>query len=88
MRYEERNWGGREMFEANCGSCGSFAIEGGATVGERAMFYAGIGRLFGDAELVASIKTILKESARTIETLNGELVTLRNRIANPLTTVE
>ena len=88
IRYELRDWDGSERFEANCGSCGSFKMDGGTTIGERAMFYAGIGRLFGDLELIASIKSLLKESVQATEVISAELDALRRRLANPFTEAE
>lgn len=84
IRYEQRNWRDcREIFEANCGSCGSFDMEGGDTVGQRAMFYAGIGRLFGDPARVALLKDLLRTSAKEIERHSHALSALRGRLADP-----
>jgi hypothetical protein len=59
-------------------------MEGGATVGERAMFYAGIGRLFGDTQTVANLKAILKEASQKTDLISKEYNDLRHRLANPL----
>jgi hypothetical protein len=63
-------------------------MEGGATVGERAMFYAGIGQLFGDAELVARLKAILKEASQKTDLLSKEYNDLQHKLANPLPEAE
>jgi hypothetical protein len=85
IRCEERYWSdNREIFEANCGSCGSFGMEGGATVVERAMFYAGIGRLFGDPGSVAALKAILKDASQKTDLFGKEYNDLRRSLANPL----
>jgi hypothetical protein len=84
IRYEERHWlDKREILECNCGSCGGFSMEGGTTVGERAMFYIGIGRLFGDALFVAELKAILKEASQKTDRISGEYNDLHNKLANP-----
>ena len=89
IRYEEQHWiDKREVFKANCGGCGEFGMEGGATVGEQAMFHIGVGRLLGDPELVASLKAILKESARTENRISAEHKALHDRLENPLPEVE
>ncbi len=84
IRYEEKRWNtGEEVFETNCGSCGSFNMEGGATVGERAMFYAGIGQLFSNQALVCTLKDLLRTSSQNIERLREELDGLRKQLADP-----
>jgi hypothetical protein len=89
VRYEERHWlDKREVFEANCGSTGSFLVEGGMTTGQRAMFYVGIGRLLGDAELVANLKTILREASQKTDLLSQEYNELESRLENPFSEVE
>jgi hypothetical protein len=89
VRYEEQYWlDKREVFEANCGSTGSFSMEGGATTGQRAMFYVGIGRLFADAELVASLKAILREASQKTDLLSQEYNELESKLENPLADIE
>lgn len=85
LRYESRGWlsGSAERFESSCGSTGSFDIEGGQTVGQRAMFYAGIGRLYSNPELVQAVKELLRRSESETQRISGELDALRKRLANP-----
>lgn len=85
IHYEEKKWGvGTEVFESGCCSCGSFAVAGGDTIGERAMFYVGIGQFYGNAELVDFIRKTLKDSARQIEVMSKELDNLRRMLSHPI----
>ncbi|MDL2319807.1 hypothetical protein LJC45_01600 [Alistipes sp. OttesenSCG-928-B03] len=86
IRYESRNWlsGGTERFESSCGSCGSFDMTGGQTIGERAMFYVGIGQLYANPELIQAIKEILRNSEAETERISAELDALRKQLANPI----
>lgn len=82
IRYDER-WG-EPTFQSNCGSCGSFDMEGGNTVGERAMFYVGIGKLYGNTELVDFLKKTMMDSAKIIDRFSKECNALDEKIKNPL----
>lgn len=85
IRYQEKKWGvGTEEFESGCCSCGSFDVAGGGTIGERAMFYVGIGRLYGNPELVTFLKESLRDSARQIEAMSEELEALRRMLSHPV----
>lgn len=88
IRYEQKWSSKQEVFEAHCGSCGGFNVEGGTTVGERAMFYAGMGRLLSDSELIASIKEIIKEAVQTENRISEEYNVLHNKLLNPISEVE
>ena len=86
LRYESGSWmsGGTERFESSCGSCGSFNMAGGQSIGERAMFYVGIGQLYANSELIEVIRVILRDSEAGWERLSEGLETLRRQLANPL----
>jgi hypothetical protein len=89
VRYEERHWLDKsEVFEANCGSTGSFLVEGGTTTGQRAMFYVGIGRLLGDTELIANLKATLREASQKTDLLSQEYNELESKLENPLADIE
>lgn len=85
IRYEEKKYGvGGEVFESGCCSCGSFDMAGGGIVGERAMFYVGIGQLYGKPELVDFLKVALRDSARQIDALSNDLDVLRRILSHPV----
>lgn len=87
IRYEERSFfSDEERFECHCGTCGSFAMDGGATVGERALFYMGIGKLFGHTETVAWLRIALRDYNRSFDRYSGELKGLRAELKNPIKT--
>nr|DAO74593.1 MAG TPA: hypothetical protein [Caudoviricetes sp.] len=75
---------GRERFESNCCTAGSYSMTGGTTVGERAMFYVGIGKLYGDAETVECLRIKMRDMAREIDRLGKELDELRAELKNPI----
>ena len=77
--YEDRMGRGTNnvRFRANCGTTGSFEMEGGGTVGERAMFYVGVGRLLSDRTLVRDIQVA--------GNLSNELARLQKELDDPLT---
>lgn len=86
IRYEIQNWlqkGTEEKFETNVATCGSFNVEGGKTIGERAMFYVGIGKLLDNPQLLQTIKDTLKTSVTEIERISKELDNLRKQLAHP-----
>lgn len=86
IRYERNPFGsGRETYQANCGTCGSFNMEGGDQVGERALFYAGIGKLFSDKQLVGDIKSFMSLSSLSLKRYNDQMQRLRNELENPTT---
>lgn len=85
IRYEERPYFEHgERFECNCGSCGNFSMQGGTEVGERALFYVGIGKLYGDMALVEWLRLTMRDSARTLDRLSEELDSLRAELKNPV----
>lgn len=90
LRYESRSWmsGGTERFESGCGSCGSFNMEGGQSIGERAMFYVGIGQLYANSELVQIIRVILRDSEAGTDRISRELDTLRKQLTNPFIEID
>lgn len=89
IRYEWNSiYSKRERFECNCGTCGSFAMSGGATVGERAMFYVGLGALYSDAETVEWLRTTMRDHSRTLSRIREELDSLHAELNNPTTTKE
>lgn len=85
IRYEQKSWlnDGQESFQTNIGGCGGFSIEGGDTLGDRAMFYIGAGLLFSNKELIRDLKYQLSTSAEYHEKANKELETLRRQLNNP-----
>ncbi len=83
--YEEKRFPTEESrYTVNCGTVGSFSMEGGQTVGERAMFYAGFGQLLANPSLVNDIKLTMAQTERTIQSLRDELDTLNDQLADPL----
>lgn len=86
IRYEEHYYlfSDKERFECNCGACGSFAMDGGTTISEQAMFYVGIGKLFGDAATVEWLRITMRGYNRSSDKLSGELESLRAELENPM----
>ena len=85
IRYEYNTWKGeKETFKTSCASCGDFDFDGGESVGERAMFYVGIGKLYGSRILVRLIKEALRSYGATTEKFSVELDALRKQLINPL----
>ena len=85
IRYESKDWRDRkESFRSSCCSCGDFALEGGNTIGERAMFYVGIGKLYESNILINFIKEELRSFGKHTEKLSNELENIRQQLANPL----
>jgi|GEM_PF-2056062 len=85
--YEDRMGRGTNnaRFRANCGTTGSFEMEGGGTVGERAMFYVGIGRLLSDRNLVRDIRHTMTTTVQVAGNLSNELARLYKELDDPLT---
>ena len=84
--YEDRT--GRGMnnvrFRANCGTTGSFEMEGGGSVGERALFYVGVGRLLSDRNLVRDIRHTMATTVQVADNLANELARLQKELDDPL----
>ena len=84
ITYDERPWGiGQEKFETNIGSCGSCSMTGGQTVGERAFFYIGIGRLFTDQVLLEYLRTTMRDAARSFENASKKVCDLQRELQDP-----
>lgn len=84
IRYERNPFGsGKETYQANCGTCGSFNMEGGDQVGERALFYAGIGKLFSDKQLIGDIKSVMALSSQTLERYCDQMEKLQKELEYP-----
>lgn len=84
--YEDRTGHGTDVrFHANCGTTGSFEMEGGGTVGERAMFYVGVGRLLSDRNLVRDIRNTMATTVQVADNLANELARLQKELDDPLT---
>lgn len=81
IRYAARsyNMSTNEMYDANCGTCGSFSMEGGDRVGERAMFYVGIGKLFSDKQLIGDIKSVMALSSQTLKRYSDQIEKLQKK---------
>lgn len=73
-----------ECLRSNCGTTGDFSMEGGQTVGERAMFYVGLGLLYSDAALINDIKSTMANGVVVIDRLREEYKVLRATLADPL----
>lgn len=83
--YEDRMGRGTNVrFRANCGTTGSFEMEGGGTVGERALFYVGVGRLLSDRNLVRDIRNTMTATIQVVNNLSNELVRLQKELEYPL----
>lgn len=83
--YEDRMGRGTNVrFRANCGTTGSFEMEGGGTVGERAMFYVGVGRLLSDRNLVRDIRNTMATTVQVVNNLDNELARLQKELDDPL----
>lgn len=72
-----------ECLRSNCGTTGDFSMEGGQTVGERAMFYVGLGLLYSDAALINDIKSTMANGVVVIDRLREEYKVLRATLADP-----
>lgn len=85
VRYEEHPFlmKDQDRFDCNIGTCGGFALAGGATEGERARFYVGAGRLLGDAETVEWLRTTMRDYNRTFEQYGKERDALNAELNNP-----
>ena len=84
--YEDRTGHGTDVrFHANCGTTGSFSMEGGGAVGERAAFYVGVGRLLSDRNLVRDIRNTMATTVQVADNLANELARLQKELDNPLT---
>lgn len=91
IRYKKKWWApdnNIDCFEANFGSCGSFNVEGGQTVGERAMYYVGVGSFFGNETLLLHIKTIMRAFLETTEHITKEVENLGKHLNNPFVEIE
>lgn len=85
ISYDMRPWGeGQERFETNVGTCGSCSMTGGRTVGERAFFYVGIGKLFADQELVEYLRTTIRDAAESFDKAVEKVCGLEAELQNPL----
>lgn len=86
IRYDERPFlkTAKEWFECNIGTCDGFAMRGGATVGERAMFYADAGKLLGDAQTVEWLRITMRDYNRTFEHYGKEMDALDTELNDPL----
>ena len=83
--YEDRTGRGTDVrFRANCGTTGSFGMEGGGTVGERATFYVGVGRLLSDRNLVRDIRNTMATTVQVADNLADELARLQKELDDPL----
>ena len=84
--YEDRTGRGTNnvRFRANCGTTGSFEMEGGGSVGERAMFYVGVGRLLSDRTLVRDIRHTMATTVQVADNLGDELARLQKELDDPL----
>lgn len=83
--YEEKRFPtGKSYYTVNCCTTGRFSMEGGQTVGERAMFYVGFGQLLANPSLVNDIKFTMAQTEHTIQSLREELATLNDQLADPL----
>lgn len=86
LYYETRRWfsdKNSERFESSVGTTGSFSADGGKQVGERAMFYAGVGKLYGNPELIGFIKNTMKNTEIIINKFVEELENLRKTLKDP-----
>lgn len=84
IRYEEKEYfSGGERFEMNVGTCGSFQVDN-TQIGDRAIFYIGIGQFLGDVQLVRDIKQIMRDSARVQKRYSNELHELETELNDPL----
>ena len=59
-------------------------MEGGGTVGERAMFYVGVGRLLSDRTLVRDIRHTMATTIQVAGNLSNELARLQKELDDPL----
>ena len=59
-------------------------MDGGHTVGERARFYVGIGKLFSDQALIDEIRCTMAFYIVTRERLANELSELQEELGDPL----
>lgn len=83
--YEDRTGHGTDVrFSANCGTTGSFSMEGGQTVGERAAFYVGIGCLLSDRGLVRDIRNTMATTVQFADKLVDDLARLQRELDDPL----
>lgn len=83
--YEDRMGHGTDVrFSANCGTTGSFSMEGGQIVGERAAFYVGIGRLLSDRGLVRDIRNTMATTVHFADKLVDDLARLQGELDDPL----
>lgn len=83
--YEDRMGRGTNVrFRANCGTTGSFEMEGGESVGERALFYVGVGRLLSDRNLVRDIRNTMTATIQVVDNLRNELSLLQKELDDPL----
>lgn len=83
--YEDRTGHGTDVrFHANCGTTGSFSMEGGGAVGERAAFYVGVGRLLSDRNLVRDIRNTMATTVQVADNLANELARLQKELDDPL----
>ena len=85
VRCEERSFPGnnKECFECNIGTCGSFDMRCGATVGERAMFYADAGKLLGDMQTIEWLRITMRDYNRTFEQIGEEMSALHTELNDP-----
>lgn len=83
--YEDQTSRGTNVrFRANCGTTGSFEMEGGGSVGERAMFYVGVGHLLSDQGLVRDIRDTMATTVQVVNNLGNELARLQRELDDPL----
>lgn len=84
IRYERNPFGsGKETYQVNCGTCGSFSMEGGDRIGERAMFYVGIGKLLSDKQLIGDIKSVMALGSQTLERYCDQMEKLQKELEYP-----
>lgn len=85
IRYEEHNFfEGKERFDSDCCTAGCYSMLGGHTVGERAMFYVGVGKLYGDAQTVEWLRIAMRDYNRAFERYGKEIDALHTELNNPL----
>ena len=83
--YNEKSFPtGESRFDTNCCTAGGFSMEGGQTVGERAMFYVGFGQLLANSSLVNDIKLTMAQTVQNNRLFNEKLAELKNQLTDPL----
>lgn len=89
IRYEEQDyWSDAERFGSDCNGAGSFSMQGGSTIGERAMFYVGIGKLYGDSETVEWLRITMRDYNRAFDRFRQEMNSLRFELSTPISKEE